>query len=326
MGVVVNIQRYSLGDGPGIRTTVFLKGCPLRCLWCANPESQDPKPEIGHRESMCRHCGKCLQACKNGAISLADGRIRIDRAKCIRCGICVDACLYESMTWYGKEMSADAVVREVCKDEMFYGADGGVTLSGGEVLMQAEYATEILRGCKEAGIGTAIETSGFGAGLDLLLPWLDIILFDIKCVDSARHKEMTGAPSEIIHRNLRLATESGAKVTVRYPMIPGYNDAPGDVEAIAELMAALGLHTAEIMPYHSFGVTKYDALGRPYTVQSETPDSEKLAHAMAAFAAHGVMCTVGGHTAAQPVESDTREPRCAEAMRVREETGGIKNV
>lgn len=325
MGVIVNIQRYSLGDGPGIRTTVFLKGCPLRCLWCANPESQDPKPEIGHRESLCRHCGKCMAACEDDAITIKNDRIHIDHTRCTRCGRCVDACLYEAMTWYGKQMSAEEVVREVRKDEMFYGTDGGVTLSGGEVLMQAEYAAEILRGCKEAGIGTAIETSGFGGGLELLLPWLDIILFDIKCVDSARLKAMTGVPSEGIHRNLRLAAESGAKVTVRYPMIPGYNDAPGDVEAIAVLMASLGLYTAEIMPYHSFGVTKYDALDRPYTVQSETPNNEKLNHALAVFAVHGVTCTIGGHTAAKPVEPDTREPRCAEAMRLRE-NGGTRSV
>lgn len=325
MGTIVNLQRYSLGDGPGIRTTVFLKGCPLRCLWCANPESQDPKPEVGHRESMCRHCGKCLEACGSGAISIRSNQIYIDHEKCVRCGSCVKACLYKSMTWYGEEMGADEVVREVRKDEMFYGADGGVTLSGGEVLMQAEFAAEILRKCKESGISTAIETSGFGGKLDLLLPWLDIIMFDIKCVNSARHKELTGVSSEIIHQNLRLAAQSGARVTVRYPMIPGYNDAQGDIAAIAQLMADIGLHTAEIMPYHSFGITKYDALGRPYTVESETPDSDKLDRAVAIFAEYGVTCTVGGHAAAPAVKPDNREPRCADAMLIKER-GGIDNV
>ena len=321
MGTIVNLQRYSLGDGPGIRTTVFLKGCPLKCLWCANPESQDPKPEIGHRESLCRHCGKCLKACGTGAVSVRDGQIHVDHSKCIRCGACVRACLYKSMTWYGEEMTADEVVREVRKDEMFYGADGGVTLSGGEVLMQAEFAAEILRKCRESGIGTAIETSGFGGKLDLLLPWLDYIMFDVKTGSSELHRRLTGVPNEPIRENLKKAVDSGIPVLARYPMIPGYNDSEEEIAGIADIIRECGVMNAEIMPYHSFGITKYDAIGREYTVESATPDGEKLRRAIEVFAERGVHCVVGGHSAAPAMEPDKREPRCADAMLIKEKGG-----
>lgn len=314
MGTIVNLQRYSLGDGPGIRTTVFLKGCPLKCLWCSNPESQDPKPEVAHRESLCRHCGKCLERCSTGALSVRDGKICRDVQKCVRCGACVEACLYKSMTWYGEEMSADDVVREVRKDEMFFGSEGGVTLSGGEILMQPEFAAEILRKCKEAGIHTAIETSGCGARFELLFPWLDLILFDIKCVDSARHRELTGVPSEPIHENLRKAAESGIHTIVRYPFIPGYNASEAQIRDTAELMRSCGLHEINLMPYHSFGIAKYDALGRPYTVTAEKPTQESMDEAIRIFASYGIDCSVSGHTAAPATEPDKREPRCEDAM------------
>lgn len=317
MGTVVNIQRYSLGDGPGIRTTVFLKGCPLRCLWCSNPETQKAQPEVGHRESLCHHCGKCLAACKTGAVTIVDDRIHIDHEKCIGCGGCVDACLYGSMTWYGMEMNAEEVVSAVRQDEMFYGAQGGVTLSGGEVLMQAEFAAAILSGCREAGIHTAIETSGFGGGLGRLLPLLDLLIFDLKAGSSALHERLTGVPNEIIRQNLALAAESGVEVLVRYPVIPGYNDAEQD--GIAAIMNDCGLSRVEIMPYHSFGITKYSALDRAYEVQSQAPEAQQLEQMIESFRHHGIVCTVGGHAATKTTPPDMREPRCAAAMLRREQ-------
>ena len=314
MGIVVTIQRYSLGDGPGIRTTVFLKGCPLKCLWCSNPETQDPQPEVGHRESLCRHCGKCLAVCPESALFIRDGQIRMDRSKCSRCGACVKGCVYEAMIWYGEEMSVDEVVRAVRQDEMFYGTRGGVTLSGGEVLMQAEFAAAILEKCQEAGIHTAIETSGCGSKLGLLLPWLDMVMFDLKTASPALHKELTGVDNGIIAQNLRMAAQSGVELLVRYPMIPGYNDGEAERRGIAELMKSCGLSRIEIMPYHSFGVTKYNALGRDYGVESESPDEERLNGTVALFKEYGIDCAVGGHAAVKPSPPDTREPRCGAAM------------
>lgn len=314
LGMIVNIQRYSLGDGPGIRTTVFLKGCPLRCLWCSNPESQSAVREVAHRDSMCRHCGKCLKACTFGALSVVEGQVRIDHSKCKSCGACVDACLYKSMIWYGEEMSADEVLREVKKDDIFFGSEGGVTLSGGEVLSQPEFAAEILRKCKEAGIHTAIETSGYGSRFELLFPWLDLILFDVKCVDPKRHQELTGVSSEPILTNLKKAVESRIPVVIRYPFVPGYNADEKQIRDTAELMVQLGLHTVNLMPYHSFGIAKYDALGRPYTVTAESPTQESLDNACQIFSTYGIDCSVSGHAPAPSSPSSRQEPRCADAF------------
>lgn len=295
MGNIVNIQRYSLGDGPGIRTTVFLKGCPLRCLWCSNPESQDPRPEPSHRNSMCHHCGKCITACPSGAITGDATGVHIDRSKCRHCGACAKACIYNAMKLYGMEMTARDVLREVQKDDMLYDQEGGVTLSGGEVLMQVEFATEILQLCQEEGYHTAVETSGFGKQFELLIPYTDLFLFDVKCVNRERHEALTGVSNDLILENLKKAAESDVEVIVRYPFIPGYNTDDQQVHDTARLMKKLGLNVIHILPYHNYGQSKYDSLDRVYSVQAEKPGDTMLEHAAEILRSYGIICELQKH-------------------------------
>lgn len=292
MGTVISIQRFSLGDGPGIRTTVFLKGCPLRCPWCSNPESQSFRPEPGYRSAMCIHCGTCVKACPQGAVRIADGRIAVDRSRCVGCGQCAEHCPAGALTMYGTEMSADEVLRTVRKDMRLYlRSGGGMTLSGGEPLGQIDFAEELLRGAKAGGIRTCIETTGCG-DLARLLPWLDAVFFDVKAADPAEHRALTGVTNEQILRSLAAAVRSGRPLTVRVPMIPGYNASPDQLAAIAELVGGQGVRTLEIMPYHEYGLGKYEAVGREYAVKSRKPTEEELAGAAAIFQGRGIECSV----------------------------------
>lgn len=273
-GCVFNIQKFSVHDGPGIRTIVFLKGCGMRCRWCSNPESQATFPEKAYNENRCLgldECVRCVEVCMPNAISRApSGKICIDRARCRECvQPCVDACPAQSIIMYGQERSVEDVLHIVEQDSIFYArSEGGMTLSGGEPLLQREFMLALLREAKRRRINTSMETCGFA-------PWenlrdacmsLDSILFDIKTLDPAAHEEHTGVPLEPVLRNFkRMMTECPPlRVHVRTPVVPGFNDSVAAVLPIAELVAQYPNVDFEMLPYHRLGTQKYTFLGREY--------------------------------------------------------------
>ncbi len=275
-GRVFNIQRYSIHDGAGIRTLVFLKGCPLRCLWCCNPESQRSDPELGFIVSRCvgsEACGApCLTACPAGAIRLnEDGRPAIERKDCDACGRCAAACGKDALTVVGREMTVDEVMAEVEKDRAFYRrSGGGVTVGGGEPLSQHRFASSLLEAAHDACLHTALETCGYApwSHLEEVMRHVDLLQFDLKHIDSARHRELTGQSNELILGNLRrvAAARSPGDVIVRIPVVPGCNDSVDNIRGTAGFVAGLGLRRVELVPYHRLGVAKYSQYGMAYSL------------------------------------------------------------
>lgn len=264
-GVVFNIQRYSIHDGPGIRTTVFLKGCPLVCTWCQNPESQSRDPEIMINKNLCTVCGRCVSECENDAISLSEECSVTDRAKCLCCGRCVEICPNEARKLSGTEMTVGEVVKEVLKDQKFFeSSGGGVTISGGEATFQPEFAIAILRECKELGLHTAIETCGYTSWevLERFFECTDLVLFDIKHIDNEEHKKGTGMSNEKILENAEKMAKVKA-ILVRVPLIPGFNDSEQDVRKIAAFAATLSKEIeVDLLAYNPLGEGKYESLGK----------------------------------------------------------------
>lgn len=296
---VFNIQRYCIHDGPGIRATVFLKGCPLACWWCANPESQGRDAELGFIPSRCEGCGKCVEVCAPGALVLKEDRIPIlNREDCDACGACVPVCFPEALALYGKEMSVGEVFAEVRKDAAYYRTSGGgVTLSGGEPLLYPLFIQALFKLCRESQVGTAIETAGYCNPRHLreVLPLTDTLLFDLKHMDSAQHERVTGMPNALILSNARLAAASGTDVRFRMPLIPGINDSQDNIEATACFLRELGevTNSIELLPYHRMGVGKYEAIGLPYRLQGVEPlEPQQVEAARAMFEAFGTRCSV----------------------------------
>lgn len=287
-------------DGPGIRTTVFLKGCPLRCRWCSNAESMSPESEVGIIRDRCDKCGKCRIICPEGAISLDNiGSIIINRAGCISCGDCVSVCPREALTIYGRQITVDEVFSEVGRDRSFYGGSGGgVTVSGGEPLRQAEFVAALFRRCKEAGMSTCLDTCGY-APVDTLkrvLDHTDNVLYDIKHMDSERHRELTGVPNDLILKNARIVAERGIPVLFRIPLIKAVNDTADNIEATARFVKSLGGSAAvELLPYHRLGIGKYPTLDQDYPGKSfSRPSPRELESVIQIFQECGVPCTAGG--------------------------------
>lgn len=267
-GKIFNIQRYSIHDGPGIRTTVFLKGCPLKCYWCQNPESQRAKSEVFLDKSKCTRCGKCIAACTKGATTLGEGSSAVNRKLCDGCGNCVKVCPNGARTLVGREITVEDTLRELRKDAKFYeNSGGGITLSGGEPTAQPEFSLALLERGHELGLHTAVETCGYARWeiLQKFLKLTDLVLYDIKHMDPAKHREGTGVSNRLILENARKA----ARIThmmVRVPIIPGFNDSPDDIYAIAHFVRAeLGGLEIELLPFNSWAGTKYERLDRPYT-------------------------------------------------------------
>lgn len=297
-GIVFNIQRFSLHDGPGIRTIVFLKGCPLRCKWCSNPESQELKPVVTYRKSSCNKCYECISACPQKAITPTEDGIKIDRTKCDNLLECVDSCAPGALKIEGREVTVDEVVEEVMKDEAFYRTSGGgITLSGGEILMQHSFAVAILKAIKEKGISTAIETTGYGNWnhLQTVLEYTDYVLYDLKHTDENMHKEGTGVGLSLILDNLTRVAESGKNLTVRMPIIPEFNMNEKHILKAIEILKKLNRNEVHILPFHQFGKQKYEYLGREYELENlRTPTDEEMESIKQMFEENGINAFIGG--------------------------------
>lgn len=294
-GIIFNIERYAIQDGPGIRTTVFMKGCPLRCQWCSNPESQLQSLEIMVRDNECVRCGKCIEGCPTKAISLSDlGRI-IDRAKCNLCLQCATLCPQGAIYVMGKHMSVEEVIEQVDKDNLFYqNSGGGVTISGGEPLFQAEFVLQVFKGCQQKGIHTALDTSGYAAWATFrkVLEYVDLVLYDLKHMNSLTHKQFTGIGNELILSNLK-KTAHMRRTWLRFPLIPGFNDSDSDIRDIAKFGSKLPVEKLSILPYHSWGKNKYEQLGRVYPWNATPPGEERINEVKRIIEDYGLKCTVG---------------------------------
>jgi len=296
-GLIFNIQRYSVQDGPGIRTTIFMKGCPLNCSWCSNPESWEPYPELIVRDIKCIRCGKCIQVCPAGAISLdvQDYR-KIDRAKCDLCFKCVDVCPSGALSKVGKYMTVNEVMEEIEPDEIFYrNSGGGITVSGGEPLLQWEFAYELLRACKQKHFHTALDTCGYARWsiLEKILNYVDLVLYDIKHIDAKLHKKGTGKNNTLILNNARRISNA-AKLWIRVPLIAGYNDSPEHMRGIAELAKEVGAEKVSLLPYHELGREKYFNLGRAYNIgRFNVPSNGHIQLLKDLIESLGVKVTVG---------------------------------
>jgi pyruvate formate lyase activating enzyme len=264
---IFNIQKFCIHDGPGIRTTVFFKGCPLKCQWCANPESQQFNEQITYNERNCKRCLCCVHACDKQALSLVDNSIYIDYSKCDQCLKCIDACQYNAMTKEGYQKEIDEIVAEVLKDKDFYEeSHGGVTFSGGEVLSHIKEATELAKKLKKENIHIAIETTGFvsSQAFKEFIQYIDLLLFDFKHPDPIKHKEGTGVDNKLILENLKLAKDMNKDILVRMPIIPGYNDSLEDAKKTLKIFNNIGIKNIELLPFHQLGENKYRLLQKEY--------------------------------------------------------------
>lgn len=279
-GIIFDLSRFCLNDGPGIRTTIFLKGCPLQCAWCHNPESQSPRPEILFDPNLCTRCGACAQICSQNCHRLHPNR-QFHRAQCIGCGACAEVCPTTALRLAGKETTAEEVMEEVLKDLPYYQAsDGGLTVSGGEPLMQPDFLEDLLRLAKENGIHTCIETCGYAPrdAVERILPYTDCFLFDWKESDPKKHRDYTGKDQKPILENLAFLDSRYAEIILRIPFIPGYNDRMDHQDGIADLAKKYkSIQKIEIMPYHPMGLSKEKELGKTSNHPTPTvPDRELL--------------------------------------------------
>lgn len=300
-GIIFNIQHYSIHDGPGIRTTVFMKGCPLGCLWCQNPESQAFYPELFYNREKCNGCGRCVSTCPEKAIDVYEGHSKTNRKLCKGCGTCAEVCPDEARILMGRIVSADEVFKEVYKDGIFYQrSGGGVTLSGGEPLAQLDFAISILKLCKDAGFHTAIDTCGHASWetIERVLEYVDLVLYDLKHMDPVEHEKATGVSNNLILDNvLRICHESRVSLMIRIPVIPGFNDNLENIEATATFIVK-GLGSSipvQLLPYHKLGESKYEQLEGTYTSLRIEPPSEKhLQRLKEVLESIGLRVSIGG--------------------------------
>ncbi len=305
-GIIFDIQRYSIHDGPGIRTVVFLKGCPLRCAWCSNPEGQHAAPVIEFFAGRCQRCGECGEVCPraavNGDLDCAPAT-KLDRTTCDLCGRCVEACPHSVLRVSGRTVTAADVLAEVKKDAGFYRrSGGGVTLSGGEPLAQPAFAVEVLRRCGDANIHTAVETCGY-APEDVfrrVADAADLVLFDVKHMDPAAHAQRTGVSNGPVLANLERLVQWGKPVLARIPLVPGWNDGSEHLSAVAARLAHLGIRDVHVMPFHQLGRDKYERLGMRYELSDAPPllgnanGQASIRNAKAVLESAGLVVQIGG--------------------------------
>lgn len=296
-GTVFNIQRYSTDDGPGVRTTVFMKGCPLRCRWCSNPESQDPRPQLLYRYTSCKRCGRCIAACPQGALSMGEDGVEIDRARCVVCGTCVKKCLPGAMNITGGVKTVEEVFKVVLRDKDYYDqGGGGCTCSGGEILSQADFVADLFRACRENGIHTNADTSGQGSreALKRIMEYADMFYYDLKLMDPDAHARWIGTDNRVILDNLKYLAGSGIPLNIRVPLIPGVNDGRDNLEALARTVSSLAPEaTVNFLPYHEYGRNKYRSVGKEYTMPEIVPPSqEQKKRAVELVQGFGLRCIV----------------------------------
>src|SRR5271157_2883663 len=295
--LVLSITRMTIHNGPGLRTLILFKGCPLHCCWCSTPESQKSEPELAFYPAKCIKCGLCASVCPFHAITLVDGKPVIDRSLCTVCGKCAGVCNAEAIVVLGHRMTVAQLVTEVKKDEIvFKHSHGGVTISGGEPLFVPGFALKLLRAFKQAGINTGVDTSGQipWSGLEPVLPYVDFFLWDIKHMDPQQHKRLTGVSNELILSNARAVAERHVPLYIRIPLIPGGNDSEENIRATAEF--ALGLSSlveVDIMPLHHLGRSRYDSLNLPYPIGNLAliPD-EQIQKTKSLIESYGLKCRI----------------------------------
>jgi pyruvate formate lyase activating enzyme len=296
LGLVFDIQKFSLHDGPGIRTTVFMKGCPLACGWCSNPESISPDREIMTYDVRCIRCGKCAEACPAGAITFTAKGREIDWEKCDRCLDCALACPAKAIECVGDYMTVDEVVAKVEQDRIFYdNSGGGMTVSGGEPLVQWAFVAQVLEECRGKGIHTALDTSGMAPwkNMEKVIEQVDLVLFDIKHMDTGMHEKGTGVGNETILENARKVAQK-ARIWIRIPLIPGFNDSKSNLTRVADFANEIGAEKVSLLSYHSLGSSKYPKLGRTYQMEdTPLPDEEEIEKAKKTFESRGLKVDIG---------------------------------
>jgi pyruvate formate lyase activating enzyme len=298
-GLIFNIQKFSIQDGPGIRTTLFMKGCPLKCPWCSNPEGMKDEPEIMISERKCIGCKKCAEACKTGAISFVNDIRTIDWNLCNQCLECGMVCPSHAIEVSGEYKTVDEAFKIAAQDRDFYNSSGGgVTISGGEALLQWEFVRDIFKKCKEAGFHTALDTTAYCAweSLEEVLDYTDLILFDVKHLDNERHEEKTGVSNELILDNLEKASKL-TKIWLRIPLIPGFNDSESNMQKTAELALKIKAEKISLLPFHEWGKDKHSSLGKQYGYDGADgilePDSEVVKKCREILESHGLEVAVG---------------------------------
>jgi len=295
-GLIFNIQKFSLHDGPGIRTTVFMKGCPLQCRWCSNPESVRPYSEIMLYDVRCIGCRKCEEACPTGAIYFSEKGREVDWDKCDQCLACARVCPSKAIELTGQEMTVEEVVKVLEEDRIFYqNSGGGMTVSGGEALLQWEFVRDLFRRSRKRGIHTALDTTGSAPwqNVEQVLAHVDLVLHDIKHMDSRKHREATGVGNEQILENVRRVA---AKVDtwVRVPLIPGFNDSETNLRQVAQFASSIGAVKVSILPYHEWGASKYEKLGRTYPMEgTPSPDESAQEGAQKIMESFGLKADIG---------------------------------
>lgn len=297
VGLVFNVMRFAVRDGPGIRTAVFLKGCPLNCWWCHNPEGRAGKIEVAYVVERCIACGDCVRACPEGALEL-DGRIVRDATLCRQHSRCAEVCPTSAQEVVGRWLTVTELMPQLLRDQIFFDeSGGGITLTGGEPLLQADFVEALLTACHAQRIHTAVETCGYikERVLARIRQNVDLFLFDLKVMDSDKHKQFTGVRNDLILANLRMLADSRSAVIVRVPVIPGVNDDEANLNAISKFLSSLGLRTIDLLPYHRIAGSKYSQLGLTYRTEELLPPSEEHVQAIAArFRKGGFHVQIGG--------------------------------
>jgi pyruvate formate lyase activating enzyme len=281
--LIFDIQKFSLDDGPGIRTLIFLKGCGLRCVWCSNPEGQLNQPQLMLYPEKCIGCGKCLEVCESGAIFVEDGQLRYNRKLCRACGKCAEVCPAEARKIAGKYVTVDYVVREIEKDSLFYrNSGGGVTFGGGEPTLYADFVRAVSIECQKRGINVALETCGYAPWINLekITKHVDLVMFDLKHMDANTHRKLCGRSNKLVLDNLKkLCMCGGSEIIVRVPVISALNDEEENIRNTAEFILPLAsaISRIELLPYHKFGIKKYERLGIRYQIEkTEVPNDEHM--------------------------------------------------
>lgn len=295
---IINIQKYSIHDGPGIRTTIFFKGCPLKCWWCHNPETQNPKHEIMFFEERCTGCGICTKRCPQNAISIKEGHSVVDEEKCVLCGKCTDFCPNTAREYVGRDVTVSELMKEIMKDEVFYDeSGGGVTFSGGEPLIHIDFLNEVLKKCKEKGIHTTVDTSGCvpWENLEKILDKVDLFLYDIKIMDNEKHIKYIGSGNINILENLKKLSDKGCRIFVRMPIVAGVNDDAYHIDSAIEFLSHINAEQVNLLPYHKMGMDKYRRLKMTYKLSgNEKPSDIVMEEISNKFKKSGIKIKIGG--------------------------------